>query len=439
MMAKGLPDPVKLFGKALCDAFPPEWIEQTSKDVGLIKRGRLVKPVPLFWSLVFGFGVQMQKNLAYLQRCYEQRIKDTMAYSSWYEHLTPELAEFMNRCVLHGIEYMAQTSNRQLGERLNVFSDVMIQDSTIIRLNSKLSKIFKTTRTRKVAAGAKVSLLVSAVANGPKSISISSESKSEIKTLRIGPWVKDRILLFDLGFEKYQMYARIVENGGYMVSRLKKNAKPLIAAVNNTGPGNRIDVVGKNLNEILPKLKRQVLDVEVDIEFKRRKYKGKSRKDVKRFRVVAVYNKEVGKYHTYITNIDSETLTAEEIAKLYAGRWEIELIFKELKSRYALDMIKTSNPHIVEALIWAAILTLIASRIVYHLVRKIGEAQGKPIVRFTQMRWSTIFSEGAYFYLSLVMKYLKMDLTGKELLQVHIDQALDPHVNRERFREDLWS
>jgi len=177
----------------------------------------------------------------------------------------------------------------------------------------------------------------------------------------------------------------------------------------------------------------------VDIPFKRRKYKGKSRMDVKRFRVVAVYITKRWKYHTYITDIDCNTLTAEEIAKLYGARWEIELIFKELKSRYAFDMIKTSKPHIVKALIWSAILTLIASRIVYHLIRKIGESQGKPVVRFTQMRWSTVFSEGAYFYLSLVMKYLKMDITGKELLQVHIDQALDPHVNRDRFREGLWS
>lgn len=438
-MAKGMPDPVKVFGKTLCEAFPPEWIEQTAKDVELIERERRVKAVPLFWSLVFGFGVQLQKNLAYLKRCYEQRIKSTISYGSWYDHLSPELTEFMKLSVQHGIEYVAQSPNRQLGERLSGFSDVMIQDSTIIRLNAKLSKIFKATRTRKATAGAKVSLLVSAVANGPKSVTISSESKSEGKTLRIGPWVKDRILLFDLGFFKYQMFARIVDNGGHLVSRLKKNADPLIIAVNNTCPGNSIDVVGKNFNDVLSKLKRQVLDVMVEIPFKRRKYNGRSSTDVKQFRVVAVLNEEEKKYHTYITDIGCDTLTAEEIAKLYGARWEIELIFKELKSRYAIDKIKTSKAHIVEALIWAAILTLIASRIVYHLVRKIAEAQGKSLVRFTHMRWSTIFSEGAYFYLSLVMKYLKMDITGEELLQVHIDQAMDPHVNRERFREGLWS
>ena len=59
-----------------------------------------------------------------------------------------------------------------------------------------------------------------------------------------------------------------------------------------------MDIVGKRLNEVLPKLKRQILDVEVEIAFKRRKYNGKQRKDVKRFRLVAVYNIEAGEYHT---------------------------------------------------------------------------------------------------------------------------------------------
>ncbi len=47
------------------------------------------------------------------------------------------------------------------------------------------------------AAGIKVSCIVSAVADGVKSVKIFPERTSEIKTLRIGFWVKDRILLID--------------------------------------------------------------------------------------------------------------------------------------------------------------------------------------------------------------------------------------------------
>ena len=41
----------------------------------------------------------------------------------------------------------------------------------------------------------------------------------------------------------------------------------------------------------------------------------------------------------YLTNIPVEILAAEDIARLYAARWEIELIFKELKSHYRMDQI----------------------------------------------------------------------------------------------------
>ncbi|WP_449288764.1 hypothetical protein [Methanolobus psychrotolerans] len=37
----------------------------------------------------------------------------------------------------------------------------------------------------------------------------------------------------DLGFYKHQLFARIQDNGGYFVSRLKKNADPLLVNVNS--------------------------------------------------------------------------------------------------------------------------------------------------------------------------------------------------------------
>ena len=59
----------------------------------------------------------------------------------------------------------------------------------------------------KIAAGVKVSMLVSAVSDGPKRVALYGERTSEVKTLRIGPWVKDHILLIDPGFYKHQQPA----------------------------------------------------------------------------------------------------------------------------------------------------------------------------------------------------------------------------------------
>lgn len=139
-----------------------------------------------------------------------------------------------------------------------------------------------------------------------------------MKTLKIGPWIKDRILLIDLGFYNHQIFARIEENGGYFVSRLKGNAGQLIVSTNRTWRGRTTDVVRIKLSEVLPKLKRHVLDVEV--EFNRRKHKGNQRKDTKRFRLVAVYNAEENKYHMYLTNISADYLVAEEYKRSYIRR-----------------------------------------------------------------------------------------------------------------------
>ncbi len=78
-------------------------------------------------------------------------------------------------------------------------------------------------------------------------------------------------------------------------------------------------------------MKRQVLDVEVEISFKRRKYNDKERLDTEKFRLIAVFNEDEEKYHMYLTNISKDILEPEDVAELYGARWDTELIFKELK------------------------------------------------------------------------------------------------------------
>lgn len=45
-------------------------------------------------------------------------------------------------------------------------------------------------------------------------------------------------------------------------------------------------------------------------------------------------------YHALFYNRD--------IAKLYGARWDTELLFKELKNKYALDFLETKNMQVIE-------------------------------------------------------------------------------------------
>jgi IS4 transposase len=426
-----------LVERELCELFPPEWLRNKAKETGLIKRERKIDPVIIFWVLAIGYGTFLQRTLAGLKRNYETASNRILSDSSWYYRFTPELVAFLRECVARGLECQAQESSRTLSERLSPFEDVLIQDSTIVRLHEKLAKIWPATRSRKVAAGVKVAVLASAIASGPKSVALFAENTNDLKTLKIGPWIRDRILLIDLGFYKYQIFTRIKENGGCFVSRLKSNANPLIIETNRTYRGRSIDVRGKHLQDILKDLKRQVLDVEAEVTFNRRAYRGKEKKDNERFRLVAVYNEDDDKYHLYITNLSPDLLKPEEVARLYGARWEVEILFKELKSKYALDVVPTSNPQVIEAFIWIAILTLLISRRIYTIIRRLNP--GAMMVRFTQLRWSTIFSEKASRILTAVLQYLGLDTSFITSLRVSLSEALDPHVNRRRFAEEWWA
>ena len=426
-----------LVERELCELFPPEWLRNKAKETGLIKRERKIDPVIIFWVLAIGYGTFLQRTLAGLKRNYETASNRILSDSSWYYRFTPELVAFLRECVARGLEYLAQEPNRTLSERLSPFEDVLIQDSTIVRLHEKVAKIWPATRSRKVAAGVKVAILASAIASGPKSVALFAENTNDLKTLKIGPWIRDRILLIDLGFYKYQIFTRIKENGGYFVSRLKSNANPLIIETNRTYRGRSIDVRGKHLQDVLKDLKRQVLDVEVEVTFNRRAYRGKEKKDSEQFRLVAVYNEDEDKYHLYITNLSPDLLEPEEVARLYGARWEVEILFKELKSKYALDVVPTANPQVIEAFIWIAILTLLISRRIYTIIRRLNP--GAKMVRFTQLRWGTIFSEKASRILTAVLEYLGLDTSFVTSLKVSLSEALDPHVNRRRFTEEWWA
>ena len=91
-------------------------------------------------------------------------------------------------------------------------------------------------------------------------------------------------------------------------------------------------------------MKRAIIDIQVEVRFARRIYKGQRTWVKKQFRVVGIYNPARKAYHLYITNIKAQCLSAEQIAHTYQARWLIELIFKQLKSYYQLEALPSSCP-----------------------------------------------------------------------------------------------
>jgi len=60
------------------------------------------------------------------------------------------------------------------------------------------------------------------------------------------------------------------------------------------------------------------------------------------------------------------------------------------------------------------------------------------MVRYTQERWSIIFAGNASNLLTAILHRCGIERTFETVMSVYESQALDPHVNRERFREEWF-
>ncbi len=71
--------------KMLNKMFSPEWLRTTAAEIGYVQRNRKIDPVILFWVLVLGFGVGVQRTIASLRRAYETASAESLVPSSFYD------------------------------------------------------------------------------------------------------------------------------------------------------------------------------------------------------------------------------------------------------------------------------------------------------------------------------------------------------------------
>jgi len=112
----------------------------------------------------------------------------------------------------------------------------------------------------------------------------------------LGPWLKDSLLLIDLGYYSDQFFNRRGPNG----------------------------------KKVLSKIKPSLLDVPVEVNFKPRVYNGEPRRDQRCFSLIAVYNYEERRYHCDMTNLPVDQFSAESVTRDYALRWQVEILFQTM-------------------------------------------------------------------------------------------------------------
>ena len=247
-------------------------------------------------------------------------------YSKLYRHYKSTLAD-------------SQTVNELLKR-------IFIIDSTTISLFKAIMKcVGRKALDGKSKGGIKVHTMLNAYEEVPQLIHFTDAATHDhtfLSKLNLQP---HQIALFDRGYVDYKQYAKWTKANIHFVTRLKDNA------------------LYEQLDEI------EIPDTIPDNYIKDQKIQIKYKDDngveqLLILRRVVYYDKEKDRIFEFLSNLMD--MTAEQIGLLYKMRWQIEMLFKQLKQNFPLKYFLGDNENAIKIQIWC---TLIAN-LLFTVIKK---------------------------------------------------------------------
>ena len=210
-----------------------------------------------------------------------------------------------------------------------------IMDSTTITLFKDILRgVGRNPKEGRKKGGIKAHTIIKASENVPCLIRYSEAVRHDHMFLtEVFNLAEGSIITFDKGYVDYAQYEAFTQSTIWYVTRLKDNA--IYEA------REEFDIPDGADSGVLK-------DEEIIL------YYGEGKKQEHRSRRIAYWDSENARLFEFITN--NFELTAEKIALIYKKRWQIELLFKQLKQNFPLKYFLGDNENAIEIQIWTAML-----------------------------------------------------------------------------------
>lgn len=216
---------------------------------------------------------------------------------------------------------------------------LQIIDSTTITLFSNL--IFKGVgrhpKTGKKKGGIKVHTVIHANEGVPSDIKFTSAATNDSFMLKPSALCKGDIMAMDRAYIDYGKFQQLTERGVIYVTKMKKNLRYSI------------------LSDIMYQSTKGLMEVRIQhVEFVKQVKDGETIRH--KSRIITYVDEKKRKLISLLTN-DMES-DPEEIIAIYRQRWEIELLFKQIKQNFPLKYFYGESANAIKIQIW---VTLIAN------------------------------------------------------------------------------
>jgi hypothetical protein len=252
--------------------------------------------------------------------------------------------------IYHGLlkKYQHILSDSRVRDAIR--KEVKIFDSTTISLFQDILKcVGRKPQSGRSKGGIKAHTVINADEKVPNLIWYTSAATHDhvlLAKLKLDP---NTIYVFDKGYNDYQAWYRFTEGETGFVTRLKDNA-----------------VYESVLEYDIPEkihpgvIKDEIIRVAV--------IRGDGTKRTLKLRRVVFWDDAGKRLFVYITNLFD--LRADLIVALYKLRWQIELLYKQLKQNFPLRYFLGDNENAIKTQIWCALITNLLLMVVMKSVKR---------------------------------------------------------------------
>lgn len=340
-------------------------LNKIARESNFIKRASK-KITPLNFFLGFFIMILSGNNsLSCFARNIGFLINDTLSKQAIDYRINYSLLQFLEIILANLIKSTNNLSKKtdKIIESLP-FKRILINDSTSITLNSKLSKYFPGAKnqTKHKQSQLKLQVFYDFLSQRfcyfgitPFTDNDQSYAPEILSLLRSGD-----LIIRDLGYFVLSVFNKIKQQGACFLSRLKNGLQ-----IYNLAGSCTLDLMGLlkqygclDLDVVLGK-KEQLTTRLVAIplspsEAAKRRRKAKLNRD-HRYNLSKTHLFLLG-FEIFITNVDRQLLPLEKITTMYLLRWQIEIIFKSWKSNFNITNVPNASVIRVKAYIYITLI-----------------------------------------------------------------------------------
>ncbi len=377
---------IKLFEKA---GLSLEKINVISVQTGFIKRCRQIKAVEFLVYMIteaisgcvscndLAAVIQAQTGTAASRQAYHQKM--SCACLLFFEAIS---AIIMN-----------SKASVSMHSKFRHFKRILVQDSTIIKLPSRLMDVFSGVRNAHIkVCNARIQSVFDLLAGSFTQWSIDTYSKNDQAAAGELMIKAGDLILRDRGYFIVAEFERIIKAGADFVSRYRHKTNlydpqtgqeiDLLRLLNTHRTIDRKVLIGKD-----SKMEVRLIAVEVSDEIagrRRQKAKEESKGHNPGKEILFLMG-----WTIFITSLTNSEISVDDFIELYGLRWKIETIFKTWKSHMSFEKIHFVSEIQLRLILIARFIaiTLFYEKIYTPLLQRVCQASQKIVSLMKLMRY----------------------------------------------------